>query len=280
MQQHKTAPEEVVEGQKSAGERSQAENPQASYHETKNKQDVSTNTQELPENSQPDLQEDKNKTSLTQTFKTTNVVSDLQSSGLPSAVTTTEPPHDKPAPQDNDQQTAPQVTDPASEDIKRKNSHTASQQQDPLGDGQPVKKKSSDVKSTGNTQAPKKDKDKTKPGMTTRSQSGATRNNTSTGRYSSATLPQNSNLKQKSSATNKEKHNPKQQKEFGQNPASDASSSRSSASPITPSTPIQETTPGGGSSAGQVGCNLWNDQPIITNFWLELNGVYKLRTLA
>ena len=272
MQQHKAAVKEIVEGQKSKeGEGSnQPENPQASP-EAENKHDASTNTQVPPENSQPDLQEVKNKTdsdSPTQNLESTNVVP----ASLSSEISTTPAPHDKPAPQDkgnithghtddHDQKTALQVSDSTTKngDIQQENSHTPSnsQQQDPLREGQSVAK---DTKSTGNIQAPQMGNNtiKNTSGMITRSQSAATRINTSTSTDSSDTLPQNANLKQKNKhGLDEETSNPKCQKTFA---TSDASSSCSSTSPKMPSTPMQETTPGGGSLAGQVGIvYLWND---------------------
>ena len=166
---------------------------------------------------------------------------------------TTPSPHDKPAPQDNNQQTAPQVTDPTSEDIKRENSHTASQQQDPLGDGQST---SPDTKSIGDTQSPSGD--------------------------SIDTLPQNPNPEQESALGMKSKHgieqsdeempDPKRQKTDRQHPAtSDASSSCSSASP---KTPVMSTIPtqnnlGGDSSAGQVDIEARLELTLTLDSWFQ-----------
>ena len=228
--------------------------PQASP-EAENEHDASTNTQVPPENSLTDLQEVKTDSdSPTQNLESTNVVPASPSS----EISTTPAPQDKGNAthghtDDHDQKTAFQVSDSTTKngDIQQENSHTPSnsQQQHPLQEDQSVAKDTK-IKNTS--------------GMITRSQSAATRINTSTSTDSSATLPQNANLQRESAHGMKSKHgldketpDPKRQKTVGQDPASSgASSSCSPASPKTPSiviTPIQETIPGGGSSAGQVG---------------------------
>ena len=151
--------------------------------------------------------------------------------------------------------------------VQKVNSHPSSQQQSQLGEGQPVEKTEvQDTKSAGDTQAPQPDSDKSADSIQTRSLSSATGIKTPTSSNSSATPLQNANLRQGPAHESKqnsrkrglnqeeEPPDPKQPKIFGQNPTN--GSGGSSVSPDTTSTtttPIQETTPGGDSSAGEVG---------------------------
>ena len=213
-------------------------------------------------------QEHTDNNSQAKTTESTNVTSASLSSEMSSAERTLAPDQDKlihngqtPLPSDDS-------TSKTGDDVQKENSHPSSPQKSQLGEGQGVEKtQAQDTKSTGDTQTSQPDSDKNAVGIKTRSQSTATGSNMSTSSNSSATPLQNANLRQGS--THESKHNtrkrgskleeeatpdPKQPKIFGQNPATGVTTS--SGSPNTTSritTPIQETTPGGDSSAGQVG---------------------------
>ena len=167
-QQHKVAVKEALEARKSKEEMTrQSESPQTRTHEDESKQDAadknslaSSKTQLLPENGQPDLQENKK-------LESTNVTSASLSSEI-SIAETTSVSQDKV----NDNQTPLQVSDSTTKtgDIQQESNYLSSQPQGPLEGSQPVgplkesqpveKTQIQDTKSAGDTPAPQPDSDK------------------------------------------------------------------------------------------------------------------------